>query len=512
MAAPATTTTTSTKAAHPAWHGPHGDSDIRVHNSLTSTIVPFVPARDKFIGWYTCGPTVYDSAHLGHARCYVYVGTPNKRPRTNTRAPCRPPADRLPSPPVCCFAFSSTFDIIRRILSDYFKYNVFYVMNITDLDGRPTRRHKGTTRVDRSWLTGRSLARSCWLSLLADKIIIRSRRNHLLKVYSGEAKDPSKVASDVTAAFAASLAAQVEKVAAAEKTWKESEAKKERYAEDNKQAYEEELAKQTLIANEQKAYEEELKKQTASGAPADVQIKALIAGGKGALAEYLDAAHGAEVTDHSIFKAHASYYEKEFLEDMRALGVRDSDALTRVTEYVQHIVDYVQGIVRNGFAYEANGSVYFDTAAFSSKGFSYAKLSPWSIGNTALTQSGEGALSGDSLGRKSGMDFALWKTSKKGEPAWDSPWGKGRPGWHIECSAMASDLLGVTFDVHSGGTDLKASTQAHPTCTLPPLDLIHCGTNVEQPRHGKATLAHRCSQRKRARTNARDVCVFVCRC
>lgn len=321
-----------------------------------------------------------------------------------------------------CFPFFCsyvTFDIIRRILTDYFKYNVFYVMNITDLD---------------------------------DKIIIRSRRNHLLKVYSESAADPVQVEKDIATAFEASLAAQAKKVAAAEATYQESLAKKERYADENKTAWDEEQAKLKLITDEQAAYLASV--AAAASLPSSDRVKKLLSGGKGPLSEWLDASKGASVTDHSIFKAHASYYEKEFMEDMRALGVRDPDALTRVTEYVQHIVEYVEGIIKNGFAYQVNGSVYFDTAAFQSKGYNYAKLSPWSVGNTQLTASGEGALS-DSLGRKSGMDFALWKTSKPGEPSWPSPWGEGRPGWHIECSSMSSDLLGTTFDVHSGGADLK---------------------------------------------------------
>lgn len=296
---------------------------------------------------------------------------------------------------------------------------------------------------------------------LDDKIIIRSRRNHLLKQYTEAATSVEVVQGDITQAFAASRASAQAKVAAAEAVYAASLAKQERYADENKVAWDEEQAKANLVENEFKAYQE-----VANGINgATDAVARLIAAGKGPLSEWLDAAKGGDVTDHSIFKAHAAHWENEFLEDMRSLGVRDADALTRVTEYVQHIIKYVEGIQANGFAYEANGSVYFDTAAFTAKGFHYAKLSPWSVGNTQLTQSGEGSLSGDSLGRKSGMDFALWKTSKKGEPAWDSPWGQGRPGWHIECSAMASDLLGTTFDVHSGGTDLKfphrQETRAH---------------------------------------------------
>ena len=296
------------------------------------------------------------------------------------------------------------------------------------------------------------------------QIIIRSRRNHLVGQYEKSATDAAVVAKDIAAAFDASVAAQQGKVDKAAAELVEAQAKN-KYVDDSRTAHEEEIAKMGVLQTELKAYQ-------AVAAQAGATPAALIAAGRGPLSESLDRELGASVTDHSIFKAHASFYEAEFLSDMRALGVRDVDALTRVTEYVQHIVDYVQGIVSNGYAYEANGSVYFDTAQFSKDGFHYAKLSPWAVGNLNLSQSGEGALTADALGRKCGQDFALWKTSKPGEPAWDSPWGRGRPGWHIECSAMASDLLGTTFDVHSGGTDLKfphhdneiAQSESHAKC------------------------------------------------
>jgi cysteinyl-tRNA synthetase len=153
---------------------------------------------------------------------------------------------------------------------------VFYVMNITDLD---------------------------------DKIIIRSRRNHLLKVYTESASNPKQVEADVAEAFAASLKNQQGKMAQAEATWIESQAKKEKYADDNKVAFEEEQAKFKLIANEQKSYEEVVRAGAEAATPAPELVKKLIGAGKGPLAEWLDAAKGAEVTDHSIFKAHASYYE-----------------------------------------------------------------------------------------------------------------------------------------------------------------------------------------------------------
>lgn len=139
---------------------------------------------------------------------------------------------------------------------------------------------------------------------------------------------------------------------------------------------------------------------------------------------------------------------------MRRLRVRDPDTLTRVTEYVPEIVSFVDGIVRNGYGYEVEGSVYFDTRAFDkADDHTYAKLEPWSKGNLELLEEGEGALS-VTTGRRSPADFALWKASKPGEPSWPSPWGPGRPGWHIECSVMASAIFGDSMDIHSGGIDL----------------------------------------------------------
>lgn len=131
-------------------------------------------------------------------------------------------------------------------------------------------------------------------------------------------------------------------------------------------------------------------------------------------------------------------------------------AIPRVSEYIPVIIDYIKVIIDNGLAYESNGSVYFNVSEFDKKSnHTYAKLVPEAYGDTKSLQEGEGDLCADVQEKNSSTDFALWKASKAGEPWWDSPWGRGRPGWHIECSAMASAILGSQLDIHTGGVDLK---------------------------------------------------------
>lgn len=178
------------------------------------------------------------------------------------------------------------------------------------------------------------------------------------------------------------------------------------------------------------------------------------------LMSYLDAKHGTSVDakNHAIFTKLTKRHEERFMQDMRALNVRDPDDVTRVTEYVPRIVDFVSRIQGNGFAYQVPSGVYFDVAAFEKANHPYARLEPWNRHDEAKQAEGEGAITEKELAKKSdkrsNADFALWKISKPGEPSWPSPWGDGRPGWHIECSAMASDKLGSQFDIHSGGVDL----------------------------------------------------------
>lgn len=174
------------------------------------------------------------------------------------------------------------------------------------------------------------------------------------------------------------------------------------------------------------------------------------------LLPYLDAREGSSMGgDHSIFTKLTKKYEDRFMQDVRDLNVLDPDDITRVTDYVPQIVDFVDQIVKHKFAYvTSDRSVYFDIDAFEAAGNNYARLEPWNRHDTQLQAEGEGALAANTTEKRSKADFALWKASKAGEPSWPSPWGDGRPGWHIECSAMASDKLGKQMDIHSGGIDL----------------------------------------------------------
>ncbi|XP_040569551.1 cysteine--tRNA ligase, cytoplasmic [Lepeophtheirus salmonis] len=352
------------KRVQPTWIAPerrNGDT-LMLYNSLTKKKEEFLPSGSS-VTWYNCGPTVYDASHMGHARTYL------------------------------------TFDILRRVLSHYFGYNIFYVMNITDID---------------------------------DKIIRRARQNHLYGEYVAKNHELSNIINDINDVLVY-FAGVVEKTQDPDK-----KAMQKKQFESLSKLTEEVRAK--IDKNETKECKEMLLK-----------------GAKDLLSDWLDSKMGQTVNDNEVFKDLPKYWEEMYHKDMDALNILPPDALTRVSEYVPEIVSFIQGIISRGYGYEAQGSVYFDVSKFdNASNHFYAKLVPESFGNNAALQEGEGDLSGDrSNEKKTNNDFALWKNSKPGEPSWDSPWGKGRPGWHIECSAMASELLGSSLDIHSGGCDLK---------------------------------------------------------
>lgn len=141
----------------------------------------------------------------------------------------------------------------------------------------------------------------------------------------------------------------------------------------------------------------------------------------------------------------ADRYIKEYFTDAKGLGIKAADVHPRATENIDAIIGLIKKLEEKGFAYAAGGDVYFDTEKFSG----YGKLSGQNLDDLEM-----GARINVSENKHNPMDFALWKAQKPGEPAWGSPWGQGRPGWHIECSAMANKYLGETIDIHSGGQDL----------------------------------------------------------
>jgi cysteinyl-tRNA synthetase len=145
------------------------------------------------------------------------------------------------------------------------------------------------------------------------------------------------------------------------------------------------------------------------------------------------------------WKEMAEFYIESFSEDMAALNCLVPTHCPRATEYVGAMLEDIEAIIKNGYAYPLDGDVYFNVSALSS----YGALS------RRVTEDQEaGARVEVDDRKKNPADFALWKASKPGEPSWDSPWGKGRPGWHIECSVMCARLLGDRFDIHGGGQDL----------------------------------------------------------
>jgi len=138
-------------------------------------------------------------------------------------------------------------------------------------------------------------------------------------------------------------------------------------------------------------------------------------------------------------------YIKEYQTDAEGLNVREASHHPKATENIEGILNIISGLMEKGYAYESQGDVYFSPAKFAD----YGKLSHQPL---ADLEAGARIMVGEV--KREPMDFALWKSAKPGEPAWDSPWGQGRPGWHIECSAMVMRFLGETADIHCGGQDL----------------------------------------------------------
>ncbi len=146
----------------------------------------------------------------------------------------------------------------------------------------------------------------------------------------------------------------------------------------------------------------------------------------------------------TVFEVAEAFIQEYFI-DARGLGVKDATVAPKATDNMDAIIDMIVTLIDKGYAYEVSGDVYFKTSKFEG----YGKLSGHNIDELEI-----GARIGVDERKENAMDFVLWKSQKPDEPAWESPWGKGRPGWHIECSAMANRFLGETIDIHSGGQDL----------------------------------------------------------
>ncbi|KAK5146055.1 cysteinyl-tRNA synthetase [Rachicladosporium monterosium] len=363
--------------AQPRWQPPPEPSEsvrarlpqLSVYNSLTRSKTPFVPldAEGRKVGWYACGPTVYDDSVCRHARNYVST------------------------------------DIIRRILSDYFKFHVTFVMNITDVD---------------------------------DKIILAARQQHLLSQWLAK---HASVDSEVRDATAKAFRAYVEKnlpLVGGETT-------PEAWSQRANEAYGHVLKGQSAANDGSPPGDAEAKIKMhlrTAGSAAEVlslaspSMPVFVAKASGVLLPYIDGLekHTIDSKDHDVFTKFTKRYEQRFFDDMAALNVRSPDQVTRVTEYGPQIVDFVKQIEQNGFAYENEGSVYYDTQSWESTGGVYARLEPWNRNDKELQQDGEGSLSTKKTGFKRsemivvfGLD-ADYKPSQLGWSGLDIP-DKAKP-------------------------------------------------------------------------------------
>jgi len=153
------------------------------------------------------------------------------------------------------------------------------------------------------------------------------------------------------------------------------------------------------------------------------------------------------VREGKTLQAYTSFYTQAFLDDVKTLNMLLPTVQPCATEEIPGMIGLIEGLVAKGFAYKADdGSVYYRVAGFPGYGKLSKKKLDGNISGARVDQ--------DEYEKEEGADFVLWKAAKEGEPSWDSPWGKGRPGWHIECSAMCMRHLGETIDVHAGGEDL----------------------------------------------------------
>ncbi|KAI8978051.1 cysteinyl-tRNA synthetase [Pilobolus umbonatus] len=421
MSAEAVTATKS--RLQPKWSVPKAKETpvLKFQNSLTKTKTEFIPKDGRRVTWYNCGPTVYDASHMGHARTYL------------------------------------SMDIIRRVLEDYFRYEVLFVQNITDID---------------------------------DKIILRARQQYLFNQLIQQIQQLDQTLIQQTEeAWVEYAQSKLKKLDSSLVTLATTQ-----WTEFVKKMTPEEVAKAVALDEKFKmifsaldvSYHaiQKAKTNVSKGNKSKESAIELLTASQDIMSSWLDTRKGSEVNDPKVFRELPAYWEAKYFEDMEALNVRAPDVQTRVSEYIPEIISYVQKIIDNGYAYEADGSVYFDTSRYDGHhGHHYAKLEPWSKGDTALIEDGEGSLGSKLQGKKSPNDFALWKSSKPGEPVWASPWSQGRPGWHIECSVMASAVLGENMDIHSGGVDLAfphhdnelAQAEAHFDCNQWVNYFLHAG-------------------------------------
>jgi cysteinyl-tRNA synthetase len=151
------------------------------------------------------------------------------------------------------------------------------------------------------------------------------------------------------------------------------------------------------------------------------------------------------ITGGMDIKEVAKEYIERFLVEMDGLGLQRAHHYPRATEYIDQMIEIIQGLIAKGHAYAVDGDVYYQVTSFPT----YGRLS-----NRSMDEMKTGTRIEADPRKKDPMDFALWKASKEGEPTWPSPWGQGRPGWHIECSAMSTSLLGPQLDIHGGGLDV----------------------------------------------------------